>query len=71
MSLPGVRVVEGHHQRELGPLEPAWERPPYRAILMKIGEELRDRYGLPAEFPQELLTLVQVVRMIKETDGKQ
>jgi len=38
---------------------------------MKIGEELRDRYGLPAEFPQELLTLVQVVRMIKETDGKQ
>jgi hypothetical protein len=37
---------------------PPWERPPYLAIEMRIGEELRERFKPPQEMPHKLLTLV-------------
>jgi hypothetical protein len=37
---------------------PSWERPPYHAIEMKIGEELRERFKPPQEMPHQLLTLI-------------
>jgi hypothetical protein len=37
---------------------PAGEAPPYRAIEMEIGKELRGRYEPPRELPHKLLALL-------------
>jgi hypothetical protein len=39
-------------------LAPPWDAPSYRAIEMKIGEELRERYEPPPGLPDQLLTLL-------------
>jgi hypothetical protein len=43
---------------EAGPL-PALDVPPYQAIEMKIGEELRRRYELPEDLTPQLLALLR------------
>jgi hypothetical protein len=40
---------------------PAWEGPPYRAIEMEIGKELRERMKLSQELPHNLLTLLMQI----------
>jgi hypothetical protein len=40
---------------------PSWEGPPYRAIEMEIGKELRERMELPQELPHNLLTLLMQI----------
>jgi hypothetical protein len=45
-----------------------WEAPPYRAIELKIGEELRERYGAPEGLPHQLFTLVVQLTERSEDD---
>jgi hypothetical protein len=44
-----------------------WSAPPWRAIEMKIGEELREWYVPPQELPHTMLTLL--LQFSRETEG--
>jgi hypothetical protein len=48
---------------------PAWEGPPpYRAIEMEIGRELRERMKLLQELPHNLLTLLMQLTGEEESE---
>ena len=49
-------ATQQHHDRELAP---PWDAPAYRAIEMKIGQELQERYEIPQDLPDQLLTLLR------------
>jgi hypothetical protein len=55
-------------------LAPPWDALSYRAIEMKIGEELRERYEPPPGLPDQLLTLLMKLErptLTKITEKKQ
>jgi hypothetical protein len=50
-------------------LAPPWDAPAYRVIEMKIGEELRERYELPRDLPDQLLTLLMKLGRPEDPSG--
>ncbi len=47
-----------HRPRRVPLRDARWQATPYRAIQIKIGQELKARYDAPQELPFRLLTLL-------------